>query len=92
MNNNGVPKAYVAFGTSGATLADCWEYDFATDTWTQKQNYPSPRVLGIALTIRDTGYVGLGASSSSPTPLSCFSDFTQFYPNLPYNQDDYRAQ
>jgi len=90
MNNNGIPKAYVALGANGAALADCWEYDFGSDTWTQKQNFPGgARQLAIGLTINDSGYLGLGTSGSSPTPMSSFDDFTQFYPNLPYNQDDY---
>ena len=93
MNNNGVPKAYVSLGTNGSNLNDCWEYDFATDTWTPKTPYPpgQARAFAIALTLRDSGYVGLGTNAgiNAGSTSNFFSDFTQFYPNLPYNVDDY---
>jgi N-acetylneuraminic acid mutarotase len=88
MNNNGIPMAYVMFGSNGANLSDVWEYDFAYDVWTPRTPYPPQglaRTSAIALTINDSGYVGLGTAG----PSTFFSDFTQFYPSLPYNQDDY---
>lgn len=92
MNNNGIPKGYVMFGSNGANLSDCWEYDFPTDSWTPKTPYPpagGARSFAIALTINDSGYVGLGTTGGSVSGTTFYQDFTQFYPALPYNQDDY---
>ncbi|HTJ12908.1 MAG TPA: kelch repeat-containing protein [Dinghuibacter sp.] len=105
-DNNGVPKAYITFGSNGASQIDCWEYDLSgTDLWTQKNNFPpgGGRVGAVAMTIpytdpktqqRTSGsYVGLGGTSlASGLGGTYYSDWTQFFPNLPYNPDDYYAQ
>jgi N-acetylneuraminic acid mutarotase len=94
-DNAGIPKAYITFGSNGGSLVDCWEYDFATDLWTQKNNFPpgGGRVGAIALTIDGQGFVGLGGTSlSSGAGGTYYSDWTAFLPNTPYNQDDYYAQ
>ena len=94
-NNSGIPKAYITFGSNGGSLVDCWEYDFATDLWTEKNNFPpgGGRVGAVALNVDGMGFVGLGGTSlSSGVGGQYYSDWTAFYPNLPYNQDDYYAQ
>jgi N-acetylneuraminic acid mutarotase len=90
MNNQGIPKGYVTFGSNGGNLTSCWEYDFATDLWTIKTPFPqgAGRVGGVGLSINDTGYVGLGGSTVNGGG-TYYQDWTQFYPALPYNPDDY---
>jgi N-acetylneuraminic acid mutarotase len=102
--DNGVPKGFVALGSNGSSLADCWEYDYAMDLWTEKSNFPGvARVGAIAMTLNTPnpvtkvlephGYVGLGGQSLSVGPGgTVFSDFTEFFPDLPFNSDDYFQQ
>ena len=102
--DNGVDKAYVALGSNGTSLADCWEYDYKMDLWTQKNNFPGvARVGAIAMTLNTPnpttqvmqphGYLGLGGQSLDVGPTGVFfSDFTEFYPDLPFNPDSYYEQ
>lgn len=102
--NNGVPKAYVALGSNGPGLADCWEYDYTQDLWTQKNNFPGvARVGAIAMTLSTPnsvtgvmephGYIGLGGPSLQVgAGGTLFSDFTEFYPDLAFNPDSYYQQ
>lgn len=61
-------KAYVGTGnyrfnrwTNATYLNDFWEYDPATDHWTQKTAVPEEgRAGALALSIMDKGYIGLG--------------------------------
>jgi hypothetical protein len=87
--NQGVPKGYVTWGQNGGNLTSTWEYDYPTDLWSIKTPFPQGlgRIGGVAVSINDTGYLGLGASSIAAGVS--YSDWTQFYPSLPYNPDDY---
>lgn len=58
-------KAYIALGRSQKStkqgLTDCWQYTPATDSWTQKADFPGlGRVNAIAETVNGKAYVGLG--------------------------------
>lgn len=59
-------KGYIGTGTKYYTsnyerLNDFWQYDPATDTWTQKANVGGlPRWLAMGFTIGGTGYIGCG--------------------------------
>lgn len=49
-------------------LKDLWEYDVATDKWTQKANFPGdPRVEAISFVINNKAYVIGGYYSSTST-------------------------
>lgn len=58
-------KAYV-FGGQGETIGffqDMWEYDLATQTWSQKADFGGgPRRQGISFALNNFGYAGLGSS------------------------------
>lgn len=60
-------KAYV-FGGQGETngfFQDMWEYDLATQTWSQKADFAGgPRRQGISFALNDMGFAGLGSSPS----------------------------
>ena len=64
-------KGYVATGQNGgqATSAwydDLWEWDQATNTWTQKANLPGAvRSYAVGFSIGSKGYVGTGANTWS---------------------------
>lgn len=60
-------KGYIGSGTgSSGPMADFWEYDEATETWSQKADIPNAggRVYPTGIAIGDKGYVGLGNNSS----------------------------
>ena len=56
-------KAYVCLGQgqTNAYFGDLWEYDLATDAWTQKADYAGgPRRQAVAFSIGEYAYVGTG--------------------------------
>jgi hypothetical protein len=56
-------KAYICLGQSqtNAYFGDLWEYDLATDTWSQKADFAGgPRRQAVAFAIGDFAYVGTG--------------------------------
>lgn len=82
-------KGYVALGRDSLSkqLNDCWEYDPANDSWTQKATFPGiARVKATAATVNGKAYVGLGFNDSygSSGPEydynSCLKDFWMFDP------------
>lgn len=51
-------KGYIGTGYTGTYSTDWWEWDQATDTWTQKANYPGPGIVeAVAFSIGGKGYV-----------------------------------
>ena len=60
-------KIYVigGFGNSGATLKDVWQYDIATDTWLQKNDFAgAERYAAIAFVVDGNAYVGTGGNDN----------------------------
>lgn len=81
-------KGYVGTGfiysnpDPAAEHKDLWEYDPAINTWTQKTDMPSvPREYGIAFTIADKAYVGLGGTGGASGSGSSLKDFWQYDPS-----------
>jgi N-acetylneuraminic acid mutarotase len=64
-------KGYITTGVIGQTESyqllytnNLWEYDPATDQWTQKASFPgTARLRALSFSIANKGYVGLGAKS-----------------------------
>jgi N-acetylneuraminic acid mutarotase len=53
-------KTYLGLRDNGGT-SDFWEYDPATNLWTEKANFPGDaRAYAIAFSIGNKGYVGAG--------------------------------
>ena len=58
-------KGYVGLGNNGTGQNEWWEYDFLTDTWTPKANYPIPNLWAAAcFSINNKGYVISGTTGS----------------------------
>lgn len=71
-------KGYITTGmnSSNTYLADTWEYDPDTNTWTQKDDFMGgPRCGTLAFTIGTYGYVGTGYDDS------WWNDFYRFNPD-----------
>jgi N-acetylneuraminic acid mutarotase len=65
-------KGYIAAGSDrniGQTYKDLWEYDPATDAWTQKADIPDDDLegldLAVAFSIGSKGYIGTGRESTT---------------------------
>ncbi|MBO9204485.1 MULTISPECIES: Kelch repeat-containing protein [Niastella] len=71
-------KGYVGTGTtSGTFLSDFWEYDEATETWSQKADVPGGgRVFATGFSINQKGYAGLG--NRGATILSDWYEYDPF--------------
>lgn len=70
-------KAYVGLGNGNNPFyKDFWEYDPATDTWTQKADFGgTPRRQAVGFAIDSMGYVGTGIDANGYT-----SDFWKYSP------------
>ena len=75
-------KGYLGLGhvnAGGVTIAyaDFWEYDHATNTWTQKADFAGGnRYAAIGISIGNKGYAGCGLSSS----FGQFNDWWEYNP------------
>ena len=63
-------KGYIGLGHyNGAgpniMLADWWEYDPSTNSWSQKANYPFPSYAATQFSIGSKAYVGTGVSAGN---------------------------
>lgn len=66
-------KGYLGFGHVNAIInidyADFWEYDPATDSWTQKADFGGgKRYHNLVFSVGNKGYAGLGRDASGTTP------------------------
>lgn len=77
-------KAYLATGTGNGTLADCWEYNPATDSWVEVTAFEGRgREGATAFGINGLGYVVTGRNGTSR-----FDDIWHFDPLEDYEEDD----
>lgn len=89
-------KGYVTTGAlkdEPEYLADTWEYDPTTDTWTQKDDFAGGMRYGaLAFSVGGYGYVGTSFSTGTRgfvlTGSSGTSYFDDVYELLPYEQED----
>jgi hypothetical protein len=60
-------KGYMGTGWDGTAKSDFWEYDPATNSWSQKASMPYGRAYGVGMAIQTSvngpikGYIGLGS-------------------------------
>lgn len=58
-----------------------WAFDTATNTWTQKANFPGVRFGTFAFELNGKGYVGGGRENNCVSPATCFiSAFYEYNP------------
>jgi N-acetylneuraminic acid mutarotase len=69
-------KGYVGLGSANGDRKDFWEFDPATNTWTQRASYPGQGFRGaVGFSIGTNGYVGTGSNDNGST-----ADFWEFDP------------
>jgi N-acetylneuraminic acid mutarotase len=62
-------KGYIGTGWDGAAKSDFWEYNPASNVWSQKASLPIGRSYGVGIAIQSSangivkGYIGLGTNS-----------------------------
>jgi N-acetylneuraminic acid mutarotase len=79
-------KGYITLGQNGTSIGYTWEYDFATDLWTEKTPYEGTARSGaVGFTLQNRGFVGTGLGTGN---TAGFSDIEEFFPNQVYNQFD----
>lgn len=77
-------KGYIVSGIKGGYSSAVWEYTPGTDRWVQKTDFEgASRTGATGFTVKDRGFIVLGASSS----LS-LDDMWEFDPNAEYNKND----
>lgn len=76
-------KMYVSCGVDTAEIVhnDLWEYDPATDSWSQRADMPAPaRRNAIAAEFTDKAYVGLGIDNDDASIGSRLADIWEYNP------------
>ncbi|MBV7531855.1 kelch repeat-containing protein [Chitinophaga sp. sic0106] len=77
-------KGYIASGLKSGLSTAVWEYDPASDLWTQKTDFEGAgRSYTTGFAAKDRGFIVLGTSSSQP-----FDDMWEFDPAAEYNKND----
>jgi N-acetylneuraminic acid mutarotase len=77
-------KAYLTSGESGSLVSTVWEYDAATDQWTQKTAFSgSARTGAVAMALQDRGFVVTGRSGSL-----AFDNAYEFQPTAEDDDND----
>ncbi|HEY6901700.1 MAG TPA: kelch repeat-containing protein [Puia sp.] len=81
-------KGYLTLGSNGTAYTFTWEYDFATDLWTEKTPFEGgARVGAQGFTISNRGFITTGLPSAAGGGTG-FTDVLEFFPNQIYNQFD----
>lgn len=79
---DGQERGYIATGTNGSLLRNCWEYYPQEDWWDEVNPLPaqmSARLGAIAYTVGDYGYIGLGGTNWGN---AAFEDCWRFVPGI----------
>jgi N-acetylneuraminic acid mutarotase len=80
-------KGYVSCGENGVSLTATWEYDFASDLWTEKTPFEGPSTTGaVGFNVSGFGYVATGRSGVGQPGASDY--LRQFQPNVTENPND----
>lgn len=77
-------KAYLTTGENGSMNSHTWEYDYTTDTWTEKTAFSgTARTGAIGFTLKNRGFVLSGRSGTAP-----FDNMYELQPSIEDNDDD----
>jgi len=73
----GYKDSYTDYYYPGQTYQDFWEWDQATNTWTQKANFGGIARFGaVGFSIGNKGYIGIGSGNGN-NPLNDFWEWDQ---------------
>jgi N-acetylneuraminic acid mutarotase len=75
---------YLATGDVSSLLSTVWEYDPATDLWTEKTNFEgTARTNAVGITVQNRGFILTGKTSSL-----YLDDVWEFLPFAEYDEND----
>jgi N-acetylneuraminic acid mutarotase len=78
-------KGYITLGQTTMSLSSTYEYDPATNLWTERTAFSrSTRSYAISFSLQNRGFVMTGRSGSSTR----FDDFFEFFPTSENNEYD----
>ena len=80
-------KGYITLGANTSTAVNfTWEYDFNSDTWTEKAPYKGTARSGpVGFNVLNRGFVATGLNAGAQ---AAYSDCYEFFPNQVYNPND----
>lgn len=80
-------KGYITNGANtGSIINFTWEYDFLSDTWTEKAPFKGTlRTGAVGFAVQNRGFVGTGLNAGAQV---AYTDFFEFFPNQVYNPYD----
>ncbi|HSZ32453.1 MAG TPA: hypothetical protein VK772_04035 [Puia sp.] len=80
-------KGYVATGENGVYYTYLWEYDFASDLWTQKTPFEGPATTGaVGFGVSDKGFLATGRTALGQAAAS--DNLREFQPDVEENPND----
>lgn len=87
LGTQGGDKGYITCGANaGSDINFTWEYDFATDTWTEKAPFKgTDRTGAVGFTVANRGFVTCGLNAGAQ---AAYTDCYEFFPNMVYNPYD----
>jgi N-acetylneuraminic acid mutarotase len=83
----GGDKGYLTCGANSASdINFTWEYDFSSDTWTEKAPFKgTDRTGAVGFTVANRGFVTGGLNAGAQ---QAYTDCYEFFPNMVYNPYD----
>jgi N-acetylneuraminic acid mutarotase len=80
-------KGYVATGENGLYYTYNWEYDFASDLWTEKTPFEGPAITGaVGFDVSGKGFITTGRTA--PGEAGASDNLREFQPNVAENPND----
>lgn len=77
-------KIYIVNGNTGSTSNAVYEFNPISGSWDTKTAFEgSERYLGVAFTLKNRGFVGLGQNSTRR-----WDDIWEFFPDIEYDETD----
>jgi N-acetylneuraminic acid mutarotase len=79
--------AYISTGENGIYYTYTWQYEFATDLWTEKTPFEGPPTTGaVGFSVAGLGFIATGRSAPGQAGASDY--LRQFQPNVTENPND----
>jgi N-acetylneuraminic acid mutarotase len=87
LGTQGGDKGYITCGANSSTDVNfTWEYDFLTDTWSEKAPFKgTDRTGAVGFTVQNRGFVTTGLNAGAQ---AAYTDCFEFFPNMVYNPYD----
>jgi N-acetylneuraminic acid mutarotase len=87
LGTQGGDKGFVTCGANSSTDVNfTWEYDFLSDTWSEKAPFKgTDRTGAVGFTVQNRGFVATGLNAGAQ---AAYTDVYEFFPDMVYNPYD----